>query len=116
MRLGAVAVEDEVRAVVHERRARRLGRAGQAAHGQRVDRQRLAGPVLGAIHIVERGAVDDEVWRGGGDRRSHSAGIGHVQRLARERDHLAIGKRLDDKGGELSVGPCDEDAIDRQDQ
>ena len=53
---------------------------------------------------------------GVGDRPRDNGRIRHVERLSRQRDHLAIGKCLDDEGGELSVSPSDEDAIDRQDQ
>ena len=51
-----------------------------------------------------------------GNRPGHGARIGHVERRSRQRDHLAIGKCLDDERCELSVGTRDEDAIDRQDQ
>jgi hypothetical protein len=101
---------------VHERRPGRVGRTRETAHREGVDGQRLDGTALRAIHVVECGAVDDEIRGNRRNRPGHDARIGHVERLSRLRDHLAIGKCLDDERCELAVCTRDEDAIDRQDQ
>ena len=103
---GVAAVEDEVGAVVHERGAGLLGAQREAAHREGVDRQRLYGWVSGAIHVVERRAVDDDVGTPSPATAWLGTRIGDVERALVERHHLAIGKGADDEVGRAAVAPA----------
>ena len=56
------AIEDEVRAVVHEPGAHVRGGARQIVHGKGVHRQCPGRVVFGLVDGVVRGAVQDDIW------------------------------------------------------
>ena len=65
--------------------------------------------VLGAVHVVVRGAVDDRVRPHARHRRRHRPIVGDVERVAAERHHLVASLALaQDRGPQLTAGADDD--------
>src|SRR5579883_196997 len=75
------AVEDIIRRISDQPRARLPARQGQIPNCQRVRLESSQRLLLGDVHLVVSRGVDDQVRAAGGDHLFHSLAIGHVQRL-----------------------------------
>ena len=85
-----------------ERGATSLGGARECAHGKRVDGERVGRPALRVVDAGEGRAVDDQSRSCLIDRTSDRVAVGHVERRARVRDHVAVGKRPQHRIGKLA--------------
>ena len=102
-------VEHEVGAVVHQRRANLLRSPPETPDRKRVAGERLVRLILGTVHMVIRGAVDDGVGAIRVHARRHRVDVGDIQIFARVRGDLRcvlIG--LDDGAGQLAACAGDE--------
>ncbi len=104
------AVEHEVGAVVDKQRPGHAAGAGQRAHRVGVDPDRVDGAILGAVHVVERRAVDDGVRALFGDARGNRRGVRQIDILTRQRHDVSVEAEVaDDRRPELARGPGDDD-------
>ena len=90
VRTVRVAVEHEVRAVMHERRPGLLRRACEHPDRERVGIQRFVGFLLGAIDVGIGGAVDDDVRPVGPHTLHHGVEIRDVELRAPVRPHIHV--------------------------
>lgn len=110
IRRVALAVKDEVGAVMNEYGARVAGRARQRRHRQRVHLERRLRMILGGIDIVEPRAVDDAVGTLALDGPRDRGVICQIEPAARERDDGVPGAEFAHGGAaKLSGGAGDED-------
>ena len=99
------AVEDEVGAVVNQRRAGRVRRAGERLDGERIAGERRLGGVFRRLDIVVGRAVDDDVRERTSSSREHRRRVGEIELGAREREDVAARRQPRDDGGtELTGG------------
>ena len=94
---------------MNEHGAGRLRGARQATHADCIDGQCLRRTRLGAVDVIERGAVDDDGWRGGRNDSRDSRRIGNVECVSPVGYDLTIRKRLDEPGAQLSVRARNQD-------
>ena len=109
VRARGASVEDEVAGVVDEHDAGGRGGPGEGPHRERVHVECGGGIGLGAIHVVVRGAIDDEVGAAGRHGVADGAIVGDVERRPRERRHVRVAPEHAGHGaGELARRAGDE--------
>jgi len=104
------AVEHEVRAVVDEDGLEVRRGSRERPDGERIQVQRVGGPFLGAVDVVECGAVDDDMGTQGRHRRSDVAIARDVEVIVGKRaDFVGAGEPVHDRSPELAFRADDGD-------